>query len=263
MNGTDGKLAGRVAVVTGGASGIGREIALSLAAAGAAVAIADLARDRCEAVGRAIEAQGAHALPWCTDVTDLEQIRTLFRETERAFGSLDILVNCAGIVLPGSIAETTPEDWDAVLRVDLTGAFLCLQHAVPLMRRAGGGSVVNVTSVAAARGIANRPAYTAAKGGLTALTRQAANELAPLGIRVNAVAPGVVDTAITVRDEQTTAAMLANVPAGRAATPAEVASVVAFLASDDAAYLTGATLPVDGGLASSLRIHAPAFGSNA
>lgn len=254
------RLSGRVAVITGSASGIGRKVALRLAAEGAAVAIADLDEGKCRAVVAEVETEGGRALGRRTDVTDIDQVRALYRETEQTFGRLDTLVNNAGIVLPSSIADTTPADWDAVFSVDLKAPFFCIQQAMPAMQRAGGGRVVNIASMAGLRGLACRPAYSAAKGGLIAMTQQAAAELAGINVQVNAIAPGVIETPLgATYNQDTMKAMLANVPAARRAAPEEIAAVVAFLVSDDASYITGTVIPVDGGLVNTVSIDAPGF----
>jgi NAD(P)-dependent dehydrogenase (short-subunit alcohol dehydrogenase family) len=250
------RLDGRFAIVTGGGAGIGREICRRLASEGAAVAVLDIRGQSAEAVAGELASCGSRALALEADVAEAAQVDSAIAEAEAAFGRLDILVNNAGVRHVRSITEETVEGWRRTLDVDLTGAFLCLQRAVPAMRRQGGGKVVNIGSISGMRGFVNRAAYCAAKAGLHGLTRQAAAELAPLNIQVNAIAPGYIDTALATYTAETVTAMLATSPTRRRGDAAEVAGLAAFLSSADSDLITGAVIPLDGGVTSSVLIDA-------
>jgi 3-oxoacyl-[acyl-carrier protein] reductase len=240
----------KVAVITGGASGIGAAIARGLGSQRMRVVIADIdtqasARTVAELVATRIEATAV-----TIDVTSAGSIAAAFDEVQRAHGRCDVLVNCAGIAKTYPFLEFPLDNWQRTLDVNLTGALLCSQHAARAMVARGWGRIVNIASVAGMRAVGvGRTAYGTSKGALIALTRQIAVELAPNGVTVNAVCPGPVDTPLTkvlhsdkFRDEYTRA-----IPMNRYGTPEEVAAVVGFLASDGAAYVTGAAIPVDGG----------------
>src|ERR1700693_5106044 len=239
----------RVALVTGASQGIGRATALALANAGASVALAARNTEKWAGVVAEIEAAGGQALAVAMDVANAEQVKTGFRQAIEKFGRLDILVNNAAITRDGLALRMKAEDWDAVLRTNLTGAHLCSQQALSVMMRARYGRIINVTSVVAETGNAGQVNYVAAKAGLIGLTRALAVEVASRNITVNAVAPGFVVSPMTdplpqnVKD-----ALLARVPVGRMGTDAEVAAAVIFLASEEAGYITGAVLDVNGGL---------------
>lgn len=241
---------GRVAVVTGGARGIGAATAAALAGAGASVVIADVEVE----AGRAT-AQDLHCDFVEADVSRAADVEALMRAAAERLGGLDVLVNNAGIVLAKSALDTSEEEWDRVLAVNLKGAWLCARAAAPLMARRGGGSIVNVASNAGLVGFPNAAAYCASKGGLAHLTKALALDLAPLGIRVNAVCPGHTRTPMAERfvaAQADPAAFLADFvgrqhPLGRMAEPEEIARSIRFLASDEASFITGAVLPADGG----------------
>jgi 3-oxoacyl-[acyl-carrier protein] reductase len=239
----------RVALVTGASQGIGRATALALAQAGARVAAAARNAEKLAGVVSEITAAGGEAIAVPMDVADAEQVRTGFRQTTEKFGKLDILVNNAAITRDGLAVRMKPDDWDAVLRTNLTGAHLCAQQAMSVMMRARYGRIINVTSVVAETGNAGQVNYVASKAGLIGLTRALAVEVASRNITVNAVAPGFVVSPMTdplaqnVKD-----AMLARIPLGRMGTDAEIAAAIVFLASEEAAYITGAVLDVNGGL---------------
>jgi 3-oxoacyl-[acyl-carrier protein] reductase len=239
----------RVALVTGASQGIGRATALALAEVGARVVVAARNTEKLAGVVAEIEAAGGQALAVAMDVANAEQVKTGFRHAIDKFGRLDILVNNAAITRDGLALRMKAEDWDAVIRTNLTGAHLCSQQAMATMMRARYGRIINVTSVVAETGNAGQSNYVAAKAGLIGLTRALALEIASRNITVNAVAPGFVVSPMTdplpqnVKD-----ALLARVPLGRMGCDSEVAAAIVFLASEEAGYITGAVLDVNGGL---------------
>ena len=239
----------RVALVTGASQGIGRATALALAQAGARVAVAARNAGKLAEVVAEIAAAGGEAIAVPMDVADAEQVKAGFRQTIEKFGKLDILVNNAAITRDGLAVRMKAEDWDAVLRTNLTGAHFCAQQAMSVMMRARYGRIINVTSVVAETGNPGQVNYVAAKAGLIGLTRALAVEIASRNITVNAVAPGFIVSPMTdplpqeVKDR-----LVARVPLGRMGTDAEVAAAIVFLASEEAGYITGAVLDVNGGL---------------
>ncbi len=243
-------LAGKIALVTGGSRGIGRGIALELARRGAAVAVnyVHSAEAAAEVVGE-IEAGGGRAVALQADVGDFEAAATLVQAAREALGGLHILVNNAGITRDTLLMRMREEDWDAVLRTNLKGAFnVCQAAARPLMRQRW-GRIINISSVSGLMGQAGQVNYAASKAGLIGLTKSLARELGSRGITANVVAPGFVSTDMTAKlDDALQARMRELIPLGRFGEVADVARVVAFLASEESAYITGAVLPVDGGL---------------
>jgi 3-oxoacyl-[acyl-carrier protein] reductase len=243
--------ADRVAFVTGGSRGIGRETVLALAAAGHPVAFCYSSdADGARATVEAVEHAGGKAIAVHANVAEADAVDTAFREIESAFGPVTILVNNAGITRDGLLVRMSDEQWNAVLDTNLTGAFNTIRRATPAMMKARYGRIVNVSSASAHIGQAGQANYAAAKAGLVGLTRSVARELARRNITCNVVAPGPIVTAMT--DELTDdwrAQVEAVVPLGRMGTAAECAAVIAFLCSESAAYVTGAVVPVDGGLA--------------
>jgi 3-oxoacyl-[acyl-carrier protein] reductase len=241
---------GRVAFVTGASKGIGRAIAVELAAQGHRVACGFGGDDAgAKETQRAIEAAGGEALLVQVDVADADAVDRAFGEIEGAWGPIEILVNNAGVTRDGLIARMSDEQWDTVVDTNLGGAFHTIRRASPKMMRARFGRIVNVSSVSGQAGAPGQANYSAAKAGLLGLTRAVARELAPRGITCNVVAPGPIVTAMTeAMPAEWHAAMQGSVPLGRLGTPEEVAAVAAFLCSDAAAYVTGALVPVDGGL---------------
>ena len=240
-------LDGKVALITGGANGMGRAEALLFAASGAKVVVADIARE-----GGAVAAEiGPDALFASLDVTSEDSWIGAVALAEAAFGPVDILVNNAGAFVHAAIADGTAGDFDRVTRVNQLGVLLGMKCIIPSMRKAGGGSIVNIASLAAFRPAPNQAIYSASKWAVRGLSRVAVAELAPLNIRVNSVHPGPVDTQLLALNPPGFNDMLAAMtPLKRLAEPEDVAKVVRFLASDDAAFVTGAELVVDGGLGS-------------
>jgi 3-oxoacyl-[acyl-carrier protein] reductase len=243
--------ADRVAFVTGGSRGIGRETVLALAAAGHPLAFcyaadAGSARETVEAVEHA----GGKAVAVQSNVADAESVDAAFREVESTFGPVTVLVNNAGITRDGLLVRMTDEQWNAVIDTNLTGAFNTIRRATPAMMKARYGRIVNVSSASAHIGQAGQANYAAAKAGLVGLTRSVARELARRSITCNVVAPGPIVTAMTDDlSDDWRAQVEAAVPLGRMGTAAECAAVITFLCSEPAAYVTGAVVPVDGGLA--------------
>jgi NAD(P)-dependent dehydrogenase (short-subunit alcohol dehydrogenase family) len=244
------RFAGQVAVVTGGANGIGRACAEAFGAEGAAVVIADIDAEAGSAVARAIEAAGGRATFVKTDVGEAAQAQRLIDRTLAAFGRLDVLINNAGIIRTAEFLEISEADFDAVLRVNLKGVFLVGQAAARAMVAQGKGAIVNMSSTNAVVAIPNQVPYVTSKGGVNQLTKVMALALADKGIRVNAIGPGSILTDLlqaVMRDEAARRKILSRTPMGRCGEPAEVAKVALFLASDDASYLTGQTIYPDGG----------------
>ena len=243
--------AGKTAVVTGGSRGLGRAVCLELAKGGANVVLcyAGNAAAAAETVS-ACEALGAKALAVRCDGADSTQVKVLMDAAVEAFGRIDILVNNAGITRDGLLMMMKEEDFDAVINANLKGAFLCMKAASRLMMKQRWGRIVNLSSVVGLRGNAGQVNYAASKAGVIGMTKSLAKELATRGVTVNAVAPGFIDTDMTAAMPQAAReATLASIPMGRMGAPEDVAKAVAFLASDEAAYVTGQVLAVDGGMA--------------
>lgn len=244
------RLDGKVAVVTGGARGIGAATAAALTEVGASVVIGDLEAAAGRSTASSLGAQFVE-----TDVSRAADAERLIQAAVARFGGLDILVNNAGIVLAKSALETSEEEWDGVLGVNLKGPWLCARAAVPHMARRGGGAIVNVASNAGLVGFPNAAAYCASKGGLAHLTKAMALDFAPFKVRVNAVCPGHTRTPMAERfvaAQSDPEAFLEDFikrqhPLGRVAEPEEIACSIRFLVSDEASFITGAVLPIDGG----------------
>lgn len=245
------RLQGKAAIVTGGGSGIGQGIALAYAREGADVLVADINPEGAAETVAGIERAGRRGIAIHTDVSEPAQAQAMVDAAVAAFGRLDVLVNVAGIMTAYPILDTTPEQWDRILDVNLKGTFLCLQAAARVMARQGGGSIINTSSVLGLNARRSRAAYCASKAGIILLTRTAALEFGPLGIRVNAIAPGSIETPLVKSAPITPEALarkIAAIPLQRRGDPADLTGPAVFLASDDAIYVTGDLLVVDGGM---------------
>jgi 3-oxoacyl-[acyl-carrier protein] reductase len=247
---TGGGYAGKVAVVTGAARGIGRAIATSLAARGAKVVIADTNESEALATARSLNQANLPASARRCDVRNEDEVSHLFSSVGQTIGPVEILVNNAGVLRSTAVENISGEEWDLVLDVNLKGAFLCAKAVLPSMKARRYGRIVNIASMAGrATSTLGGAHYTAAKAGLLGLSRHLAREAAPYGICVNAVCPGIVNTSMVdssitpdIKDR-----LAASIPFARLAEPAEIAQLVCFLASDDAAYITGASVDIHGG----------------
>jgi len=249
------RLAGKTALITGGGTGIGRACALLFAREGARVAVAGRSAEPLRAVVAEIERAGGQALAATCDVTQAQQVERAVRATVERFGALNVLVNNAGVLALGSVEQTPESEWARVLGVNLTGTFLVSRAALPELRKAGGGSIVNISSLYGLIGLKNRAAYAASKGGVTQLTRSMALDHAHEGIRVNCVCPAIVETEMIQQvfaNQPDPAALrrqrIEQIPLGRMGRPEDVAQLALFLASDESLWMTGAALPLDGGL---------------
>jgi 3-oxoacyl-[acyl-carrier protein] reductase len=239
----------KVALVTGASQGIGRTTSLALAEAGARVAVAARSADKLSSLVSEIQAAGGEALAVPMDVSDAGQVKSGFQQILAKFGKLDILVNNAAITRDTLALRMKLEDWDAVLRTNLTGAHLCIQQALGAMLRQRSGRIINLTSVVAETGNAGQANYVASKAGLIGLTRAIAVEVASRSITVNAIAPGFVETPMTnPLPQELKDKMKSLIPLGRFGTDRDVAAAIVFLASDEAGYITGQVLDVNGGM---------------
>jgi NAD(P)-dependent dehydrogenase (short-subunit alcohol dehydrogenase family) len=257
-----GKLAGKVAVVTGAGSGIGRAAATLFAREAAVVVIIDLVAQAAKETAAEITEAGGQAISVGADISAPGQVENAFTQIHSEYGRVDVLYNNAGVNSSGSVIDATDEDWDRSFAVNAKGTFLCSRAAARLMVQTGGGSIVNQGSVAAVVGVANFASYCASKGAVVALTRSMSVDLAPRGVRVNAICPGTVYTPLMepmlrARGGGDMAAgmalTVAKYPIGRLGTPEEIAAVALFLASDDSSFLTGSVVTADGGMTSQLR----------
>lgn len=242
-------LEGKLAVVTGAARGIGRAIAEELAAEGADLALCDLKAEWLEETAEAVRAKGRNVSCLSVDVSNAEQVGNAVSQVVQTCGKIDILVNNAGITKDTFLVRMSEEDWDAVLSVNLKGTFLFSKAAARPMMKQRGGAIVNIASIIGLIGNAGQCNYAASKAGVIALTKSVAKELASRSVRVNAVAPGFIETKMTeTLPEDIRAKMLEAIPAKRFGSPRDVARVVVFLASDAASYMTGQVLTVSGGM---------------
>ena len=242
-------LSGHVALVTGASQGIGRACAVQLAKSGATVVVAARNQEKLAELAQEIIAAGGQASAFVLDVADEEQIKTVFKAVIAQLGKIDILVNNAGITRDQLVMRMKRADWDAVLQTNLTSAYLCTQQVTSSMLKGRWGRIINVASVFGQMGQAGQANYAASKAGLIGLTMAIARELASRNITCNAVAPGFIETAMTeVLSGEFKEGALKMIPLGRTGTPEEVAHAVAFLASEEAAYITGHTLNINGGL---------------
>jgi 3-oxoacyl-[acyl-carrier protein] reductase len=239
----------KIALVTGASQGIGRETALALAAAGAKVAVAARNEEKLASLVNEVSAAGGEAFAVKMDVADPEQIKAGFKQVLEKFGRLDILVNNAAVTRDGLALRMKKDDWDTVLQTNLTGAHLCIQQALSTMMRARSGRIINISSVVAQSGNPGQANYVAAKAGLIGLTKAIAVEIASRNITVNAVAPGFIETPMTdVLPAEVKQALMPRIPLGRMGAPRDVAVAIVFLASDEAGYITGHVLNVNGGM---------------
>jgi 3-oxoacyl-[acyl-carrier protein] reductase len=243
------KLEGRVALVTGASQGIGRSCALALAREGASVAAAARNRQKLDELVAEITTAGGKAAAFAIDVADEEQVKSGTKSALAQFGKIDILVNNAGITRDQLVMRMKRADWDAVLNTNLTSAYLCIQQVIGSMLKQRWGRIINITSVFGQTGQAGQANYAASKAGLIGLTMAMAREVASRNITCNAVAPGFIETSMTaVLSEEFKQSAVKNIPLGRVGSAEDVASAVCFLASDDASYITGHVLNVNGGL---------------
>jgi 3-oxoacyl-[acyl-carrier protein] reductase len=242
-------LSGKIALVTGAAQGIGRDIALGLAADGADVAICDVNLEAAQKTAGDIEAKGRKSLALKANVAASAEVTAMIDQIMEKFGRIDILVNNAGITRDGLILRMKDEDWDLVLSINLKGAFLCTKAALKHMTKQRTGTIINIASIVGAMGNAGQANYVASKAGLIGLTKTIAREYANRNVTANAVAPGFIDTAMTqALTEQVRADLAKQIPLGRLGSSEDVANAVRFLASPSAAYITGQVVHVNGGM---------------
>jgi 3-oxoacyl-[acyl-carrier protein] reductase len=243
------KLEGRVALVTGASQGIGHACALALAREGATVAVAARNREKLDELVAQIAAAGGKAAAFVIDVSDEEQVKSGIKAAIAQFGKIDILVNNAGITRDQLVMRMKRADWDAVLTTNLTSAYLCIQQAIGSMLKQRWGRIVNITSVFGQTGQAGQANYSASKAGLIGLTMAMAREVASRNVTCNAVAPGFIETSMTAMlSEEFKQNAMKQIPLGRVGTPDDIANAVCFLASEEAAYITGHVLNVNGGM---------------
>ena len=245
-----GRFEGKSAIVTGASRGIGREIALLLAKEGARVAVNySGSKDKADEVVQLITAAGGEAFAIQADVSDADSVKKMVDQTVETFGSIDILVNNAGITKDNLLMRMKEDEWDDVMNINLKGVFLCTKGVTRQMMRQRAGKIVNVASIVGVSGNPGQANYVAAKAGVIGFTKTAAQELASRNINVNAVAPGFITTDMTdALSEEVKNQMLAMIPLGKLGSPEDVAKTVMFLLSDDAAYITGQTIHIDGGM---------------
>lgn len=243
------ELKDKIAVVTGGAQGIGKTVGEELARQGAHVILGDVNLEGAQASAAEIKDNGGSASAMELNVTDADGVQKTFDSISKEFKLIDILVNNAGITRDGLVMRMKEADWDLVLSINLKGSFLCTQQAVKQMMKQKSGSIVNIASIVGLMGNAGQANYSASKAGLIGLTKTTAREVASRGIRVNAIAPGFIDTAMTqVLDEKVRERLIEQIPLARLGLPEDIANCVSFLVSDRAGYVTGQVLSVNGGM---------------
>lgn len=249
------RLAGKVALITGGGTGIGRAIAVAFAREGATVAVAGRRLEKLKDVVAEIEKQGAAALPLQCDVSQSKDAERAISETAKKFGKLNVLVNNAGTLSVSTVDTITEEDWDRVVTVNLKGPFLMSRAALKEFRKNGGGTIVNIGSVLGLVAMKDRAAYCASKGGVTMLTKAMALDHAHENVRVNCICPSIVETELvkglfddSEQGKRLKQSRMGTIPLGRFGKPADVAELAVFLASEESSWLTGAAIPLDGGL---------------
>jgi 3-oxoacyl-[acyl-carrier protein] reductase len=242
-------LTGKIAVVTGGAQGIGQAIATTLAQEGSDVVVADLDANRCEETVARIQQLGRKAMAVSVNVGDWDQVKSMIDQVQKEWQRIDILVNNAGITRDGLLLRMKEEDWQSVLQVNLTGTFFCVKAVLPTMSRQRSGRIVNIASIVGAIGNIGQANYAASKAAVIGLTKTVAREYASRNITVNAVAPGFIDTAMTQDlSTETKEALLNQIPLKRLGQPSDIADAVSFLCSEKAGYITGHVLHVNGGM---------------
>jgi len=241
---------GRTAIVTGATRGIGKVIAIQLAKAGVKVAIIGRDEEKAKKVQNLIKANGDEAIYVLGDIAQDKECERIVKEVNDAFGQIDILVNCAGALTSTKIENISREEWDRILSVNLSGSFFMIQKAIPYLEKSEAARVINISSNAGRMGgYANSQAYTASKGGVIAITKGIARQLAPRGITVNVVCPGTTETEMSqLYDEKTRQTLVGRIPMGRLGKPEDTAAAVCFFASEEAGFLTGAVLDVNGGM---------------
>jgi 3-oxoacyl-[acyl-carrier protein] reductase len=243
------KLEGRVALITGASQGIGHACSLALARQGASIAVAARNQQKLDELVKEIETAGGKATAFVIDVADEEQIKSGIKSAIAHFGKIDILINNAGITRDQLVMRMKRTDWDSVLNTNLTSAYLCIQQVIPSMLKQRWGRIINITSVFGQMGQAGQANYAASKAGLIGLTMAMAREVASRNITCNAVAPGFIETSMTAAlSEEFRQTAVKTIPLGRVGSPNDVASAVTFLASEEASYITGHVLNVNGGL---------------
>ena len=249
------RLSGKVALITGGGTGIGRAIALAFAREGASVALAGRRLEKLREVLSEVEKDGGSGIAIECDVTRGKEVERAVRETTKKFGRLNVLVNCAGALHVSTVEGISEKEWDRVMTVNVKGPFLMSRAVLPEFRKAGGGAIVNIGSVLGLVAMKDRAAYCASKGGVTMLTKAMAIDHAHENVRVNCICPSIVETELVKglfdKSEQGQAlrkARIASIPLGRIGRPVDVAEMAVFLASEESSWLTGAAIPLDGGL---------------
>lgn len=246
-----GRVSGKVAIVTGAAGGMGKADAILLAQEGAKVVVTDIQEDKVNEVVAEINHNGGEAIGFRHNVTSEEEWQHIVDETVKKWGKIDVLVNNAGISLAKALIDTTAQDWDKVMSINLTGGFFGLKHVIPVMQKNGGGSIINISSIAGLTGSNGAGPYTASKGAVRMLTKAVAIDYGKDNIRCNSIHPGYIETPMTkdlLSDENMTKWFMSNTPLPRLGKPENIAQGVLFLASDESSFITGAELAIDGGV---------------